>query len=63
MARKGEAFRRMDDLSRVVIPVEMRRRYGIKAGDPVDFEERADGILVKPVTEGVCPVCGNKRCA
>ena len=32
----------------VVIPVGLRRRYGINVGDRVDAVPTADGILIKP---------------
>lgn len=32
----------------VTIPVEIRRKLGLKQGDLVAFEETEDGILIKP---------------
>jgi AbrB family looped-hinge helix DNA binding protein len=32
----------------VVIPAELRRRFGIEEGTLVIAEERADGILIRP---------------
>ena len=33
----------------VVIPVETRRHYGLEEGEMLVMEERAEGLLLKPV--------------
>ncbi len=35
----------------LVIPAELRRRYHIKAGTRVRFEDSDGGILVRPITD------------
>lgn len=35
----------------VVIPAELRRKYGIKAGTKITFIDNDDAIIIKPVTE------------
>jgi AbrB family looped-hinge helix DNA binding protein len=35
----------------IVIPVELRRKYGIKAGTKIQVIDTGDAILLKPVTE------------
>ncbi len=43
----------------LVIPVRLRRKYGIKPGTKVLFVERDQEILIQPVTkEHVRSVCG-----
>ena len=37
--------RRIDDLGRVVIPKELRRRFNIKDGDPLEIFVETDGII------------------
>lgn len=37
--------RRIDDLGRVVIPKEVRRQMGIKAGDPLEIYTERDGVV------------------
>lgn len=32
----------------VVIPKELRERRGLRAGAAVEFEDRTDGVLVRP---------------
>lgn len=42
-------IRRIDDLGRVVVPKEIRRRLGIKEGDPLEIFTTRDGeIIFKP---------------
>ena len=36
----------------VVIPVDLRRRYGINIGDQVDAVPTAEGILIRPSPAG-----------
>ncbi len=36
---------RLDDRGRLVLPVELRRRMGLRAGDEVSITEEADGVL------------------
>lgn len=39
--------RRIDDLGRVVISKDLRKKYGIIEGDPLEFFETSEGILIK----------------
>lgn len=39
--------RRVDELGRVVLPIEMRRSLHISTGDPVEFYVENDGIIIK----------------
>ncbi len=49
-------MRRVDKLGRIVIPSELRRKYGITPGIKMEFFDVGDGITVKP-TEAFCAVC------
>lgn len=40
--------RRIDDLGRIVIPSEIRRRYGMHEGDPIEIFATDDGIELVP---------------
>ena len=43
----------------LVIPARLRRRYGIKAGTKVRFIERADELVLQPVTSAaIRRLCG-----
>lgn len=54
--------RRVDDLGRIVLPIELRRQFGIEAGDALDIavdpELRAI-ILRKPQAD--CVFCGSQE--
>lgn len=41
-------IRRFDDLGRIVIPKEIRRKFKINAGEPVRIYITEEGILLKP---------------
>ena len=47
MTVKG-IIRRFDDLGRIVIPKEIRRKFKINAGEPVEIYITEEGILLKP---------------
>ena len=42
-------FVRIGKRGTVVIPVEVRRRYGLEEGEMLAMEESARGLLLKPV--------------
>jgi AbrB family transcriptional regulator, transcriptional pleiotropic regulator of transition state genes len=48
--------RRVDDLGRIVLPAELRRLFGIKAGDAVDIAVQADAIVLRKV-DRACVFC------
>jgi len=48
--------RRVDDLGRIVLPVEMRRMFGIRAGDELEIGVDGGAILLRKV-EGRCVFC------
>ncbi len=55
MASTGMA-RKVDDLGRIVLPVEMRRMFGIRAGDELDISVDGDAILLRRIGAG-CVFC------
>lgn len=40
-------IRRVDDLGRIVIPKEVRRKVGISEGTPMEIFQSAEGIMLK----------------
>lgn len=44
---KNGIVRNIDELGRVVIPKEMRRKLGISNGDPVDINLSGDKITIE----------------
>lgn len=53
-------MRRLDELGRVVLPMEWRRTCGIEAGDPMEMILHGDGTLIikRYVPSGACTFCG-----
>lgn len=48
---KTGIVRRIDDLGRIVIPREIRNKYEIKEGDPLEICLDDKGVLLKPCKE------------
>ena len=48
--------RRVDDLGRIVLPVEMRRMFGIRAGDELEIGVDGGAIFLRKVEER-CVFC------
>ena len=52
--------RHLDDLGRIVIPIEIRKRFGLSEKDPLEISVMDDTILLsKP--RSVCVFCGKSR--
>ena len=49
-------MRKVDKLGRIVIPMEMRNKYGLAEGAKVEFFDSGEGITVKP-SAPFCRVC------
>lgn len=47
-AKQPGIVRRLDDLGRIVIPKEIRRRFGLSEGMALEMSVTDDGILLKP---------------
>lgn len=58
-ARRAVIVRRLDQLGRIVLPIEMRRSLGIGEGAAVTIEEAPDGrgFVLRP-WEAACALCG-----
>ena len=50
--------RRVDDLGRIVIPMELRRTLGIKVKDPMAILVEGERIILQKHHD-VCTICGN----
>jgi len=58
---KGSGFiRNLDQLGRIVLPVEWRRRFDLEPGAPLEIIPGGDGCLIlrKYVPQGSCTFCG-----
>lgn len=49
--------RKVDDLGRIVLPVELRRLHGIATGDALEISVDGDAIVLRKLQEG-CVFCG-----
>ncbi len=38
----------IQERGQITLPAELRRKYGLKKGDVISFEDTADGILINP---------------
>ena len=52
-------MRKVDKLGRIVIPQELRKKYGLSEGISIEFLDTGDGITVKS-NEALCKVCRGK---
>jgi AbrB family transcriptional regulator, transcriptional pleiotropic regulator of transition state genes len=52
--------RHIDDLGRIVIPIEIRKRFGIEKRDPLEIYVKGDRIVLGKLQEG-CTFCGRTR--
>src|SRR5438552_14075897 len=56
--RAGGVVRRVDELGRIVIPVEIRKRFGIHERDPLEISVQGDSVvLTRPVNQ--CVFCSS----
>jgi AbrB family transcriptional regulator, transcriptional pleiotropic regulator of transition state genes len=54
--RVGGVVRRVDELGRIVIPVEIRKRFGIHERDPLEITVQGDAVvLTRP--RNACVFC------
>ena len=52
--------RRVDDLGRIVIPMELRRTLGINVKDPMAIYVEGDRIILEKHRD-VCTICGGEN--
>ena len=53
-------IRRVDELGRVVIPIELRTQFGISEKDPMEIYVDGSSIVLKKY-EPNCIFCGNSK--
>ena len=53
-------IRRVDELGRVVIPIELRNKFGISEKDPIEIYVDGSTIILKKY-EPNCIFCGNSK--
>lgn len=52
-------MRQVDKLGRIVIPLELREKYGLTEGVEIEFSESRDGVTVKAAAP-FCKLCRSK---
>ena len=52
--------RRIDELGRIVLPIEMRRTLGISEKDPVEIFTEADSIILRKF-QAACVFCDSTK--
>src|SRR5687767_11831742 len=50
--------RKVDDLGRIVLPVELRRLHGIRTGDALEISVDGEAIVLRKLAAG-CVICGS----
>lgn len=48
--------RKVDDLGRIVLPIELRRLHGIQTGDALEISVDGDAIVLRKLANG-CVFC------
>ena len=51
--------KKVDRLGRIVIPIELREKYGLDEGVKIEFHDVGDGITLK-ASEPFCKICRTK---
>ncbi|MBR4308424.1 MAG: AbrB/MazE/SpoVT family DNA-binding domain-containing protein [Oscillospiraceae bacterium] len=52
--------RKVDELGRVVLPVEMRRTLGIEERDPMEISMEGEMVILRKV-QSTCVFCGGRK--
>jgi transcriptional pleiotropic regulator of transition state genes len=58
--KKVGIIRKVDELGRVVLPVEMRRTLGIEERDPLEIAMEGEMVVLRKV-QSSCVFCGGRR--
>ena len=52
--------RKIDELGRVVLPIELRQKFGLKPEGSVEIYTDEESIILKPISEKSCVFCDSK---
>ena len=53
--------RKVDELGRIVLPVDLRREWQLEAGNTVDIVRQDDGTVTIMISRPVCAVCRSEQ--
>lgn len=51
--------RKIDNMGRIVLPIELRNTLGVGEKDPLEFQLDGEGIRIKP--HSMCTFCGRNQ--
>lgn len=51
--------RRVDELGRIVLPIELRRVFNVNVKDPMEIYTDDDGSIILKKFSHTCCICGN----
>lgn len=57
MKKSTGIVRKLDDLGRIVIPIELREKLDIKKKDPVEIYVNGTSIILEKYKDTYCPKC------
>ena len=60
MIKSTGIIRKVDELGRVVLPIELRNKFGIKEKDPLEIYVDGSSIILKK-NEQNCVFCGSTK--
>lgn len=60
MIKSTGIIRKVDELGRVVIPIEIRNKFGIQEKDPLEIFIDGTSIILKKYEQN-CIFCGNSK--
>ena len=52
-------MKKVDRLGRIVIPLELRERYGLCEGVEIEFVDSDNGLTIR-ASDNACKICHNK---
>lgn len=57
-----EMIRKLDELGRIVIPIEIRKKLEFEEGTEIEIEEKGNKLILRKYKDTYCPQC-LKKCA
>lgn len=57
MKKSTGVVRKVDDLGRIVIPIELRERFEIAIGTPIEIYVNGSSIILEKFKDTFCPEC------
>jgi len=58
--KERKAVKKIDELGRIVLPIDIRRELNLTAGSELQIEV-SDGRIVMTLPEAMCKICGSDK--